>query len=314
MLAGPEAGYLFWNILAPRPSLSDASKRFNAEYDYSPSLVARGLFEARWGATNLGISYTQQLLEDSIDENLGKNASRAFNLISGFLGFENLFFGQDVRINVGFGKFSGSYTDEDGTVSTPTDLYDFELSLLNQYRIRGGLAYRKYQLRQPIYAYFAEKGATNYVFSGAAVVDASINRLELFVGYSKLDYVSKYENYFNGLDLEARAGVGFSLMTWDKVDLGEEDASAIVQLEVSGQFMLVYLYFKRFYSLHGLGVFFRGGYGLNIYANGYEVGKPDARDSDDDSEGDEIKSSNFVLRATHFQFEHGPFVGLGLVY
>jgi hypothetical protein len=314
ILAGPEAAFQFWSVMAPTPSLADAPQQFDASYDYNPSLVARGMFEARWMSTNLGISYTQGLIADTIEDNLGTNAKRLFNFVGGFIGFDKLFFGQDVRVSVGLGEFQGAYTDQDGTVATPTELYNFELSLLNQYRARFGLTYRQYSLRQPIYGYYAPEGQEEYDFVGADVVDADIKRLEVFAGYSKLDYVSKYENYFNGLDVEGKIGGGISLMNWDSVNLGSEATSMGFEPALMGQLRLVYLYFRRFYGLHGLGAYFRAGYGAELFMNGFSAGKPDAREQDEDSDGDELANSNFVTKAVHYQLQHGPFVGFGLVY
>lgn len=314
LFGGPETAYQFWTVIAPTPSLSDAPQQFDASYDYDPSLFARAIFEARWGSTNLGINYTQNLLADTIEDGLGTTAKRVFNFVGGFIGFDKLFLGQDVRVSVAAGELQGAYTDQNGTVSTPTELYEFELSLLNQYRARFGLSYRQYELRQPIYKYSVDSGQEEFEFVGSTVVDAAVKRLELFVGYSKLDYLSKYENYYNGFDIEGKLGGGISFMSWNSVTLGGDTSSMTIEPTAMGQLRLVYLYFKRFYGLHGLGMYFRAGYGADLYFNGFTSGKPSDREQDEDSDGDDLAGSESVLRAVHYQLQHGPFLGFGIVY
>jgi len=314
IFGGPEAAYQFWNVVAPMPDLADAPENYDAVYAYNPATTIGGMFEARWGNTNLGINYTQNLIGDAIEDELGTNAKRAFNFIGGFVGFDRLFLGHDVRVTVGGGEFTGEYTDQNGTRGTPTELYNFELGLLNQYRIRYGLTYRQYGLFQPIYKYEALAGTANFQFVDSEVVDADVRRFELFVGYSKLDYVSKYENEFSGLDLEVKLGGGLSLVTWDDVLLGDVSESFTIEPAVMGQLRLVYLYFKRFYSLHGLGAFLRVGYGVDFFANGFSPGPPDDREDDAESDDNSFENDETVIRANHYQIQHGPFLGFGIVY
>ena len=311
---GPEGAYQFWTVIAPQPDSADVSELYDSDYAYNPATTIGGMFEARWGSTNLGINYTQNLLGNAIEDELGTNAKRAFNFIGGFVGFDRLFLGHDVRVTVGGGEFTGEYKDQNGTRGTPTELYNFELGLLNQYRIRYGLTFRQYGLYQPIYKYEALAGETEFQFVDADVVDADVRRFELFVGYSKLDYVSKYENKFSGLDLEVKLGGGLSVVTWDDVLLGGDTENFTVEPAIMGQLRLVYLYFKRFYGLHGLGTYFRAGYGVDFFANGISPGPPGDREDDPEAENNPIDSDETAIRATHFQIQHGPFIGFGIVY
>ena len=314
LFGGPEGAYQFWTVIAPQPDMADVSEVFDAKYAYNPATTIGGLFEARWGDTNVGVNYTQNLIADAIEDELGTNAKRAFNFVGGFIGFDRLFLGQDVRVTVGGGSFTGEYQDQNGVRGTPTELYNFELGLLNQYRIRSGVTYRQYGLLQPIYKYEALAGEEEFQFIDADVVDADVRRFELFIGYSKLDYVSKYENNFSGLDLEVKLGGGLSLVTWDDVLLGSETENFTVEPAVMGQLRLVYLYFKRFYGLHGLGAYLRAGYSVDFFANGFSPGPPGDREDDPDAEDDPLAETETAIRATHYQIQHGPFVGVGIVY
>ena len=71
---------------------------------------------------------------------------------------------------------------------------------------------------------------------------------------------------------------------------------------------LSYLIYKRFYAMHGTGLFFRVGYGAQGLAHGFRAGPPGDRDEDERDESDS------VTRAHHYQVQHGPFLNLGLVY
>lgn len=305
---GDDLGYQWWEIYVPTPSEEDAQERYKAHYDFNPAISTTLSFEGKYGDTNFGISYIKSLMSSYVKKIWGEEAGKGFDLLVGFLGFEKLFLGHDVRISIGESWYDGIYSDDKTAENHVSSQFKtVEIKLLNKYRIGYGLQYRNYELIQPIYAYLSEPYETSYHFLGSEVVNANIHRVEAFVEYSKLDYISKYENKYNNINLDIKIGLGAGILSWPKVSLGERSSNGTVEIAFSSAFKFNYLYYKRFYALRGSGFFFRVGYELSFLTNGFYNDKPEDRKSGE-------KDESFIVSAVHYQLFHGPFVGAGLVY
>ncbi len=308
LFGGADAGYSAWRVFAPRPPHDEATLRIDAEYDYDPALVMTFPLELRYGSLSLGVSYARNVVGEQIAAGAGEAAGRSFQFFAGYLGFDRLFLGHDVRLTVGEGRFRGAYRDDDGPRVADTGLRTVELALLNQWRIQYGLQYRRYDLLQPLYAYYAARDATEYVYAGTAVVDAEVHRVEAFIGYSNLDYLAKYETRYSGLGIDAKASVGAGILRWDEVEFDGHGSSATGELALGASLRLSYLLYRRFHGLRGAGFYLRAGYEATALSNGIVPGRPAEREEKDASE------SNLSVDAVHHQILHGPFGGAGLIY
>ena len=267
--------------------------------------------EARIGSLNLGLSYTSNLLADVVESNAGVGARRAFEVLNGFVGYDDLVWGHDVRVAVSRAKLEGVYTDDNNPGSSrslKSELYEFDIGLLNQMRFRYGFTFRHYNLMQPVYVYYAPEGSEDYVFRGSDTVGSKVYRAALYLNYSKLDYLSKYETEFSGFDIGGTLAIGLGLSTWTQRTIGGYDTSGTIQPAGRIGIHLGYLLYKRFYAAHGIGLFMKAGYRFQADAHGFSAGTPGDRDEDD------LDSSQYEVKAVHYQFEQGPFLNFGFVY
>lgn len=294
--------YRFWSLTSPRPAVSDTPFQPNLRYDYDPALEFGGSIEGRIGSWDLGLMYLQSLLDGP--------AGTGVQLLSGWIGVDQLLFGHDLKISTSQGTYHGTATSKTGEVDATTDVTEVEVRLLNQWRIGYGLSYRRYTLPLPYYVYRAPRDVPEYGFVGGEVADATAQRWELFVGYARIDYLTKYENSFNGLDLDIRGGFGLSVLDWREAVWDGEHVDGTLDLALSAQMRLGYVVYHRFYGLQGAGFFVRGGYEGTWMGSGLDNELPAPRDPDD---GD-LGSKAVTISAAHHQLFHGPYLSLGLVY
>ncbi len=302
--------YQQWRVFSPKPDRRVVGAgQIDATYDYDPAVEIGGSVEARLGDFHLGLIYLQNLVSQTIEDAAGKTAARSFQVLSGWIGVDQLLFGHDLKISSSFGNYRGTYSDNlTGRHLTKTPVTELEVRLLNQWRLGYGLSYRSYDLTLPFYLYRADAGVRDYDFVGSGVADARIKRFELFVGYSRIDYLTKYENDFNGIDFDVRLGLGPSVVSWDAVTINGKETSGTGDVAVSTALRLGYVLYHRFYALQGAGFFLRGGYEGAWLGSGGGNSQPDRRDVDEASEKSDI------TYAAHHQLLHGPYVQLGLVY
>lgn len=308
IVAGADTAFQWWHVWAPGPWNSGA---IDADYDYKPGLLLTAFSEARIGSMNLGLSYTANLLGDVIETNAGTGARRAYEVLSGFVGWNDLVWGHDVRIGVSRAQLKGVYTDDNDPGvfrSLDSELYEFDFGLLNQMRIRYGATFKYYNLAQPVYVYQAPSGSKEYSFYGSRTVESSVYRAALYVNYSMLDYLSKYETEYVGLDVEGTLAAGIGISLWDEENVNGHDTGGTFQPAGRLGIKVSYLMYKRFYAMHGAGLFLKAGYRFQADAHGFMAGTPGDRDDDD------VSGSDFDVRAVHYQFEQGPFLNFGLVY
>ncbi len=306
--------YRNWRVVASYPSEKDAPLRFDAKYEYDPAIELGGSAEVRLGDWNLGLIYLQNIASQRLEDAAGKAAATGFRMFAGWVGIDQLLFGHDLKLSSSFGDYRGTYRDDNGVRVSKTPVTELEVRLLNQWRIGYGLAYRDYGLTLPYYVYVAPEQEAQYFLFGAGVAEAKVKRYELFAGYSRVDYLTRYENDFNGIDVDIRAGLGLSLVSWPKVVMGSKEIDGTAALATSAALKLGYVVYHRFHSLQGAGFVVRAGYEASWMASGFDNDAPSEREEDDDDEEDELEDENTVILAAHHQYFHGPYVSLGLVY
>jgi hypothetical protein len=289
-----------WSFLASRPSRGEAPGRVDATYTFEPALEMGASLEGRLGNWDLGLIYTQSLLDDPY--------AQGVQLFSGFIGVDQLLFGQDLKVSTSHGTYRGTYRDGRGERDATTPVTEVEVRLLNQRRLAWGVDWRRYVVPLPHYLYRAEPGETEYTFVGAGTAETTIHRLELFGGYSRIDYLTKYENSFHGFDVDLRGGIGLAFLDWPRRRYDGTPVDGLLDLALSLQGRLGYLVYHRFYGLQGAGGFIRGGYEGAWLGSGTTNDLPPPRDVEDAG----VRDSD--LSAAHHQLFHGPYLSLGLVY
>jgi len=289
-----------WTFVAPRPDRDDAPGGIGAKYDFEPALEMGASLEGRLGDWDLGLLYTQSLLDDPY--------ASGVRLVSGFVGVDQLLFGQDLKVSTSHGTYRGTFRDGTGERALSTPVTEIEVRLLNQRRLAWGLYGRRYRLSLPHTLYRADAGDTEYTFVGAGTADTTVHRFEFFGGYSRIDYLTKYENSFHGVDIDLRGGIGLAFLDWPRRRYDGTPVDGLVDLALSAQVRLGYLAYHRFYALQGAGGFIRGGYEGAWLGSGLTNDLPSPRDLED------AGARNTQLSAAHHQLFHGPYLSLGLVY
>lgn len=312
--AGVRPGFQWWHVGAPNPPSEDAPVQYSPSYRYDPGLVTSVFVAARIGSVHVGATYAQDLLGRTVESAVGPVARRALQLFSGTLGVDELFGGHDVRVTWERAKVEGEYTDATSQRDASTRLDFIELALLNQWRLKYGLQFRAYDLTEPIYGYYAAPNDPVYSFVGADVVDASIKRIELFLGYSRLDYLTKYETRFLGPVWELGLGGGLGISTFPNIQLGGRDVGSNLELALSASARVGLAYYQRFHALRGAGAHVTLGYQAWGLTHGFTTGKPDDRKSETDQEKEDLTKEDFQTKVAHFQLFHGPYLSVGVVY
>jgi hypothetical protein len=311
---GARPAFQWWMVRSPDPPAGDTTVRYRPRYHYDPGFVTSFFASGRIGSVHLGATYAQDLLADQVGDLGGNAAKRAYQLLSAQVGIDELFAGHDVRITWERADFSGTYDDVDGRRDAGTLLNAVEVALLNQWRMKYGLQFRTYDLTEPIYGYYAPANERAYTFVGADVVDADIWRLEAFVGYSRLDYLAKYETRFFGPVFDVALAGGLGVSTFPNIELGGHDVGTDVTFAFSGSARAALAYYQRFHALHGAGFHLSLGYQVWGLMHGFSTGRPEDRPNDSDDDRKKLEEESFVTRVAHVQLFHGPYLALGLVY
>ncbi|MEO1271559.1 MAG: hypothetical protein AAFX99_25990 [Myxococcota bacterium] len=58
-----------------------------------------------------------------------------------------------------------------------------------------------------------------YAYTGSYFRQTSVTDIKALLGYSTLDYISKYENTYNGLFFDGYLDAGISLLSFDEIEL-----------------------------------------------------------------------------------------------
>lgn len=307
---GAGAWYTWWALKSSKPEAKELDGALLGEGNYKvdPSILLSANLEARWGPVDVALSYAQNYLDDA-----SKKLGQSTRLLSGSIKIEDLLPGHDIKAEGIWGRYHGevSRASEGVPVETlrlNTSYVDVHLFALNQWRIKYGLGFSTYRIPAPILAYSVPAKGTHYEYAGSALRDVRFNNIDFAVGYSKLDYASKYENTYFGPMLDATLAGGLSLASFDAIQTPEGDLTNAMGLHLRGNVMLGWLWMHRIASLAQLGFYLRPTYVIEGSVSTNELSRPKDRKVSDADESD--KKGAFEVMS----LRHGPWFDLGLVW
>ena len=320
----------------------------STEYSLSNTTLLVSSVEAKWGNVNVGMSYAQSIVDDAkdtaeerlatgneaVDDNIGR--------LMGSVKIEKLFPGYDVKAQFAWGRYQGTATPGEGVQSgsggsadssllselddfddvsglpetggdgdaltIDTDYIDMQALFLNKWRLKTGIGYTKYTLPMALHSFYANAGETEYSYGGSYFRNVQVDSIRLIFGHSSLDYVAKYENYFNDLFIDTTIDAGAAFLKFeDPIVLGSEDIDSAITLDARLNVTFGYLLFKRWYSLRGYGLYLRPSYVAEASFLGIPR-KPSDRKEDKADEFDSYVSPGM------FSVRHGPWLDFGMVF
>lgn len=274
-------------------------------YRVDPTLLTTVSLEAKYKSWSFGLAYSQAKL----DRELRKRDPA--DRLQGHLQLAKLFPGHDFKVEGVWGRYRGEVSSG-ANVEGPeerkfdTRYVDVKLFALNAWRIKYGIVFTQYAVPLTAHVHTAGVGQTTYSYEGSYLRNATINATTLMLGGSKLDYVAKYENYYNDIILDGAIGVGIAFNKFNAVPTAEGPATGNISLLLRGHLMLGWLYMQRIQSLRGLGFYLRPSYVVDGTAFGFL--EPAERDEKDTTEVDSFVSTSL------YGFHHGPWFDLGVVW
>ncbi len=315
VLAGGGGTYAWWGLGSFRPFDSAArAASWKVDYDLAASRLGRVFLEGEVGHLKLGASWLHDIVGDEIEQTPGGAvAKRGFDLVTAVVGWDQLFLYQDVQARVEWGSVRGVMRAEGPTSFTQpfeSPRRRIEADFLSAFRTKVVLAYEYFRAPFAAYEYGVPSGEKAYQFLGSVLTDASFNDLSFAVGYSMLDYTSKYEVSVSRPFVDAQLGLGASLVTLDEsvpVPEGWDSRKHDLMWFWGGELEVGWLVQRRSYALHGLGLFARAG----VRARGmwYFGGSEKPGDEDEAASSDKT-----ALRLSRTQGFVGPYVDLGIVF
>ena len=272
-----------------------------------------------------------------VDDNIGR--------LMGSVKVEKLFPGYDVKAQFAWGRYKGTATPGEGVQSgsggstdssllsefdefdefgdesvlpqssgggsalaIDTNYIDMQALFLNKWRLKTGLGYTKYTLPMALHTFYANAGETEYSYGGSYFRNVQVDSIRLIVGHSSLDYVAKYENYFNDLFVDTTVDAGAAFLKFeDPIVFGSEDIDSAITLDARLNVTFGYLLFKRWYLLRGYGLYVRPSYVAEASFLGIPR-KPSDRKEDKADEFDSYVSPGM------FSVRHGPWLDFGMVF
>lgn len=308
--AGIGGWYTWWTLFdaAPKPEDVDGATLHEAKYRVEPSLLLSANLEGRYGPIDVGLSYAQNYLDDK-----SKSLGEANKVLSGSIKIEDLLPGHDVKVEGVWGSYHGRVrrpVDDQADAQLPLDTryLDLHLFALNQWRIKYGLAFNRFRAPTALMAYYAPKDQTHYLYAGSELRDVTYNNVDLAIGYSKLDYLAKYENSYFGPILDGGLAGGLTFASFDAISTPVGDVKSEVGLHLRGNLQAGWLAMGRVRSLSGLGFYVRPSYLAEFGVMTAGLSRPKDREQKDATKDD--TSANFLL----YSLRHGPWLDAGVVW
>ena len=281
---------------------------YNPKYQFSDSLLKITSIEGKAFGYNLGVEAVSQAIKQDFS-NGGTNSQKKINQVKTKLAKEQLFFDFDVQFSTETSNSAVFFEDLSGQAASKN--FDFKyneqkLSLLTFERHHFGLLRQKYNFYQHVYIYRVPQGSTAYEFYGQGIGDVEVESWMLHYGYSRKDYLVKYETTIDDwfVDGEARVGMSTAKFAPDLIvsggvtPTGESTFVGGVQLEGG------WIWYKRWESLGGAGGLVKLSYRYD-YALVGSSNKPTDLDQPADSE-----DYKFAYERT--EVKHGPVVFVSL--
>jgi hypothetical protein len=308
--AGIGGWYTWWGLsdVAPKSEEVDGATVHEASYHVKPSLLLAANLEGRYGPINVGLSYAQNYLDDA-----SKKLGEANRLLSGSIKVEDLLPGHDVKVEGVWGRYHGRVTqpvdgEPDRELPLDTSYLDIHLFALNQWRIKYGLAFNRFSAPTPVTAYYVPKDQVHYLFAQNQLRDVTYNNVDLAIGYSKLDYVAKYENDYFGPILDGGLAGGLSFASFDAIETPAGDVKSEVGIHARVNLQAGWLAMGRVRSWSGLGFYVRPAYHAEFGVMTAGLSRPKDREQKDASKAD--TSADFWL----YSLRHGPWLDAGVVW
>ena len=325
--AGP--GLALWNFTSGGPSNEDftgVDPRFRMDSSYSapPSIMIGGTVEAKFGGFSLGASYARNQLQDAASNLSETTDNPVYERIFGQLGIDKIIKYHDIRLALRIGLVDLNYDivprGPQGTTGTGVEpsrqarghrrsLYRrLDIYFLNTWRVRYGFFNQSYEAVLPFYVWAIDAGDTSYRFVDSFQSGATFNDYGITVGYSRIDYATKFENKVTAPFVDADAGFGISTARLDvPVTVAEGDpidsATAIMvpfNVEVGGVIL------RRSHKLRGLGWYTRV-----FYRTEGSWAGTSAKPGDKDEAVDEDR---ITVGYDRLEIRHGPYLDVGLVF
>ena len=299
----------WWSIANGVPEAEDVGglELGKTSYDVGRAIMATANLEARYGSIDVGMSYAQEIVDDA-----AKKVEDSTGIATGSVKIDQIFPGHDMKLAFMWGRYRGVATRGQNVIGEPelpleTDYVDAQLLLLNKWRVKYGLAYTQYRIPAAVHVYSAGEGSRSYTYQGSHFRDVGFRDIDIILGYSKIDYTAKYENYYNDLFLDGSFAVGATLLDFEAIDTadGKVDDGVSFNIKLLGR--LGWLFFQRFESTGGFGIYVRPAYTAEFSTLGAS-GKPEDRDAD------KAEDSSISARTSITSLRHGPWLDLGAVW
>lgn len=134
------------------------------------------------------------------------------------------------------------------------------------------------------------------------------HNIDLLLGYSKLDYLAKYENSYFGPIADITLAGGLGIGTFDAIVPPTGKISDDLTFHFRGNLQLGWLWTNRFRALAGLGFYIRPTYALEGCSLTGSLSRPDDRKSDA-VDNDDTRATFELL-----SLRHGPWLDAGIVW
>jgi len=299
----------WWNIANGTPKAEDVGGLDigKTEYSVGRALMATANLEARYGSIDIGMSYAQEIVDDA-----AQKLEDSTGIATGSVKIDQVFPGHDMKLAFMWGRYRGTATIGNNVTGDPelelnTDYVDAQFLLLNKWRIKYGLAYTQYRIPAALHVFTAPEGDRSYTYEGSFFRNVGFKDYDIILGYSKLDYTAKYENYYNDIFLDGSFAFGLTMLDFPAVNttIGEETSAVSFNIKMMAR--LGWLYFHRFESTGGFGIYVRPAYTAEFMTMGSSA-KPD------DREADKAESDSIAVRTSLTSLRHGPWLDLGVVW
>jgi len=202
-----------------KSDVPDAASRHDVTYTLADSMSSEALLEGRIGSARLAVTYLHSVLGSELERQTGTAARQAFDLVTGAVGWDQLFFYHDVQLRLEWSRMRG-LMEVDGRPELAQTFKGerrlLELALLNAYRFKYGLSYEGFSAPAPAYAYGVASGQKSYTFLASDLRNVTFVDLSLFAGYSLLDYAAKYEVNVARPYVDVKVAYGGSLAYLDR--------------------------------------------------------------------------------------------------
>ena len=318
-VAGAGAIYDFHHLTSVADSGIPASSVIDANYQLAGTLSSQFLLEGEVGGVKLGATYLHSLVGGALEDSIGTDAKRAFQVVTAFAGWDKLFLDYDVQLKLEWGHLSGGMTvpgQPSLSRSIDTNYLQAEVNLLNEYRLKFGLEVSRLNAPMPVYAWGILSGDSYYQFLTGGIRQVEMLDFSLTLGYSLLDYVSKYEvNVFRPY-LDGKFKVGALLGIADqRLDIPapfDDEMAWELGLILGGEVEAGLLLQARSYALHGLGFFVKSGVRFRGHLRMAGLQPDDPADEEDGPKTASGDDSHYQMHVVHLSV--GPFIQFGIVF